>query len=234
MTSPIVDIIIPAFNESLSIESVINDITQSFVRHVIVVSNGSTDQTEELAARAGAIALSEPRKGYGYACLAGMRWAAKQDPPADIIVFMDGDYSDYASEMPDLIAPILRDEADLVIGSRALGNREKGSMTMPQVFGNWLATRMIHVIYGFRFTDLGPYRAMRYDALMTLGMSDKTYGWTVEMQVRALRKKLRCAEVAVNYRKRIGVSKVSGTVKGTVMAGYKIIATILRYSLTRS
>jgi hypothetical protein len=163
-----------------------------------------------------------------------MRWAAEQQPPADIIVFMDGDYSDYASEMPDLIAPILRNEADVVIGSRALGNREKGSMTMPQVFGNWLATRMIDIIYGFRFTDLGPYRAVRYDSLLALGMSDKTYGWTVEMQVRALRKKLRCTEVPVNYRKRIGVSKVSGTVKGTVMAGYKIITTILRYSLTRS
>jgi glycosyltransferase involved in cell wall biosynthesis len=234
MTSPIVDIIIPAYNESLSIQSVVSDITHSFVRHVIVVSNGSTDQTEELAARAGAVALNEPRKGYGYACLEGMRWAATQNPPADIIVFMDGDYSDYASEMPDLIAPILRNEADVVIGSRALGNREKGSMTMPQVFGNWLATRMIDILYGFRFTDLGPYRAVRYDSLMALGMSDKTYGWTVEMQVRALRKKLRCTEVPVNYRKRIGVSKVSGTVKGTVMAGYKIITTILRYSLTRS
>jgi hypothetical protein len=147
---------------------------------------------------------------------------------------MDGDYSDYASEMPALIAPIVNDRADLVIGSRALGNRERGSMTMPQVFGNWLATRMIRLIYGFRFTDLGPYRAIRFSSLRNLGMGDTTYGWTVEMQVKALRKNLRCTEIPVNYRKRIGVSKVSGTVKGTVMAGYKIIATILRYSLTRS
>ncbi|MFN8697693.1 MAG: glycosyltransferase family 2 protein [Flavobacteriales bacterium] len=234
MTNPIVDIIIPAFNEELSIHSVVSDVTHSFVRHIIVVSNGSTDRTPEKALAAGAVVLHENRRGYGYACLEGMRWAADQQPPADIIVFMDGDYSDYASEMPALIAPIVNDRADLVIGSRALGNRERGSMTMPQVFGNWLATRMIRLIYGFRFTDLGPYRAIRFSSLRNLGMGDTTYGWTVEMQVKALRKNLRCTEIPVNYRKRIGVSKVSGTVKGTVMAGYKIIATILRYSLTRS
>jgi len=201
------------------------------VRHIIVVNNNSTDQTARVASEAGATVLYEKRQGYGYACLEGIRWANDQNPPADIIVFMDGDHSDYPEELDALIAPILSGNADLVIGSRALGNREKGSMTIPQVFGNWLATRMIRVIYRFQFSDLGPFRAIRRESLNQLGMVDRTYGWTVEMQVKALKQKMRCAEVAVNYRQRIGVSKVSGTVKGTVMAGYKIITTILKYSM---
>jgi hypothetical protein len=147
----------------------------------------------------------------------------------DIVVFLDADHSDHPEQLPQVIAPIVRGEADLVIGSRALGSKERGSMTPQQVFGNWLATRMMRWLYGVRFTDLGPFRAVRYDALLAIGMRDRTFGWTVEMQVKAAKLHLRCVEVPVDYRKRIGVSKVSGTVYGTVMAGYKIIATILKY-----
>jgi len=231
MTAPLIDLIIPAYNEEKSIGLVVSEINHPLVRHIIVVNNNSTDQTARVASEAGATVLYEKRQGYGYACLEGIRWANDQNPPADIIVFMDGDHSDYPEELDALIAPILSGNADLVIGSRALGNREKGSMTIPQVFGNWLATRMIRVIYRFQFSDLGPFRAIRRESLNQLGMVDRTYGWTVEMQVKALKQKMRCAEVAVNYRQRIGVSKVSGTVKGTVMAGYKIITTILKYSM---
>jgi glycosyltransferase involved in cell wall biosynthesis len=227
----IVDVIIPALNEEKSISLVLREINHPSVRHVIVVNNGSTDTTAATAKAAGAVVLDEPQRGYGYACLKGMEWCNTQSPAADIIVFMDADHSDYPEEMEALLAPIRNNGADLVIGSRASGMSEKGSMTLPQRFGNWLATRMIHLIYGFRFTDLGPFRAIRRDALNALGMRDRTYGWTVEMQVRALKQKMQCAEVPVRYRKRIGTSKVSGTVKGTIFAGYKIITTILRHSL---
>lgn len=228
---PIVDVIIPAFNEAPAMEQVVTGIRHPFVRHVVVVDNGSTDRTAEIAAAVGALVFHEERRGYGYACLKGIEVITNHQPPPDFVVFMDGDFSDDADEMAQLIEPLVHGAADLVIGSRAAGHREKGSMTVPQVFGNWLATRMIHILFGFRFTDLGPFRALRTEALCSLGMRDKTYGWTVEMQVRALRKGLRCTEVPVSYRRRIGTSKVSGTIKGSILAGYKIITTILIHSL---
>lgn len=230
----IVDVIIPAWNEEKSIGLVVAEIPKHLVRHIVVVDNNSRDKTGEVAAQAGAIVEHESEQGYGAACLKGISWVNKQTPPCDVLVFMDADHSDYPEELTLLLEPILSGKADMVIGSRALGNKEKGSMTPQQVFGNWLATWMIRVIYGFRYTDLGPFRAIRMESLNRLGMRDRNYGWTVEMQVKALKKGLRCAEVAVTYRRRIGVSKVSGTVKGTIGAGYKIITTILKYSLRKS
>lgn len=226
---PIIDVIIPAFNEEKSIGKVVEDLPKDWVRNIIVVSNGSTDNTQNVAATAGAVALLEERKGYGWACLKGMEHAAEQETQADIIVFIDGDYSDYPQELPLVVAPIMNDNYDLVIGSRALGKREKKSMTVPQVFGNWLATSLIHVFYRHKFTDLGPFRAIKHEVLKDLKMADKTFGWTIEMQLKAINRKYRCTEVAVNYKKRIGVSKVSGTVKGTVLAGIKIIFAVFKY-----
>ena len=222
-------VIIPAVNEENSIGKVIAEIPKDLVSEIIVCNNGSSDKTEQVAKNAGATVLLEERKGYGWACLKGMEYAAKLNPLPDIVVFIDGDYSDYPEEMRLVVQPIVDDKADMVIGSRALGKREKGSMTFPQVFGNWLATRLMRFFHRARYSDLGPFRAIRYDSLMLLGMKDKTYGWTIEMQIKASKKKLRFTEVAVNYKKRIGVSKVSGTVKGTILAGYKIILTIFKY-----
>ena len=221
--------IIPAYNEEDSIGKVVEEIDRSLVREIVVVDNNSTDRTGLHAQMAGATVLREPKQGYGAACLKGMDHVGSKSNQPDIIVFMDADYSDYAEEMSSLIAPILNNEADLVIGSRPLGNREKGSMTPQQVFGNWLATKLLRIIYGAHFTDLGPFRAVKWKKLIALGMCDQNYGWTVEMQLKAAKQKLKFTEVPVSYRKRIGVSKVSGTVKGTVMAGYKIIATIFKY-----
>ena len=201
----------------------------ALVREVIVCNNNSTDKTAEVAAANGATVVFQPQKGYGNACLKGMEYIAAKTIKPDIIVFIDGDYSDHPEEMYALIAPITEGVADMVIGSRALGNREKGSMTPQQVFGNWLATWLIHLFFNYRFTDLGPFRAIRYDKLLDIQMIDRNFGWTVEMQVKAAKKKMRCIEIPVTYRRRIGISKVSGTVKGTIMAGYKIILTIFKY-----
>ncbi len=225
---PIVDIIIPAYNEEKAIGKVIEEIPKKSVRHIIVADNNSKDLTANVAMANGAIVVHEKRPGYGFACLAGMDYLAALLEKPDIVVFIDGDHSDYPAHLGELLAPILQDKADLVIGSRALGILERGSMTFPQRFGNALATKMIRWIYKYDFTDLGPFRAIRYDCLLQLDMQDKTYGWTVEMQVKAGKHKLRCIEVPVNYRRRIGVSKVSGTIKGTILAGYKIIWTILK------
>lgn len=230
MNRPIVDVIIPAFNEEASIGKVLRDIPRDLVREVLVCDNGSTDATGVVAAEAGATVLRENQKGYGSACLKGL--AHIRSRPAaerpDIVVFLDGDYSDYPGEMVLLIRPILEEGADLVIGSRALGERERGAMKPQQIFGNWLATTLIRWLYNYTFTDLGPFRAIRYSSLEALDMRDKNFGWTVEMQVKAARQRLVCREVAVTYRQRIGVSKVSGTVKGTIMAGYKILYTIFK------
>lgn len=219
-------VIIPAFNEERSIAKVIKDIP-NLVSHVIVGNNGSTDNTREEAENAGAIVIDEIRKGYGWACLAAIEESRKFSP--DILVFLDGDYSDYPQEIPQVIAPILKDHMDMVIGSRVLGEREKGSLTPQQVFGNWLATRLIRLFYRAKFTDLGPFRAIKMESYEQLNMSDKTYGWTIEMQIKASKKKMKFCEVPVNYKKRIGVSKVSGTVKGTVLAGIKIIFAVFKY-----
>ena len=221
-------VIIPAYNEENSIAKVINDISEGLVDEVIVVNNNSNDDTDVNAQNAGATVLHEHRPGYGFACLKGIEYIKQMQPLPDIVVFIDADYSDHPEEMPLLIQPILN-EMDMVIGSRALGKKEKGSMTPQQVFGNWLATRLLKMIYDVRYTDLGPFRAIRYDKLMEINMQDTTYGWTVEMQLKAAKLKMKIIEVPVNYRKRIGFSKISGTVKGTVLAGYKIITTIFKY-----
>ncbi|MBN3583656.1 glycosyltransferase family 2 protein [Algoriphagus aestuarii] len=227
-TSSIVDVIIPAYNEEKSIPFVIREIP-GLVRNVVVANNNSTDGTKVAAEKEGAIVVFEPQKGYGKACLTAMDWIKKQAVQPDIVVFLDGDYSDYPEEMIDLIQPIWNDQADMVIGSRAKGQKEAGSMTFPQVFGNWLATTMMKYIQRADFSDLGPFRAIRWKKLLELDMVDENFGWTIEMQIKAHKKGLRYTEVPVNYRKRIGVSKVSGTVKGVIGAGYKIIWTIFKY-----
>lgn len=224
---PIIDVIIPAHNEEQSIGKVIAEIPKKWVRDIVVVSNCSTDNTLQAIRDAGAIALKENRKGYGWACLKGMDYIRPNKP--DIVVFLDGDYSDYPEELPLVVAPILNEHMDLVIGSRANNQRERGSMTPQQLFGNWLATRLIRLFYRHQFTDLGPFRAIKHDVLEALQMEDKTYGWTIEMQLKAVKQKYRCTEVSVRYKQRIGVSKVSGTVKGTVLAGIKIIFAVFKY-----
>jgi len=224
-----IKVIIPAYNEEDSIAKVIAEIPE-IVQEIIVVSNNSTDATEENAKNAGAIVLQEHRKGYGYACLKGMDYISKQATKPDIIVFLDGDYSDFPSELTKIIAPILEENKDLVIGARVKKWREKSSMTFPQIFGNWLATSLMKLFFNARFTDLGPFRAIKYDKLLELGMQDKTYGWTVEMQLKALKKGFSYTEVPVHYKNRIGISKVSGTVKGAIFAGIKILGWIFKYS----
>ncbi len=225
----IVYVIIPAFNEASSIGLVVNAIPKNLVRKIIVVDNGSTDATADTAIAAGATVVTQIERGYGNACLKGIGYCKSSTPQPDIVVFIDGDFSDYPEEMPSLTRPIAENEADLVIGSRTLGNRQRGSMTVPQIFGNWLATRLLKIFFNAAFTDLGPFRAVRFTSLLDLDMQDKTYGWTVEMQIKATKLKLRTLEVPVGYKKRIGISKISGTVKGTVLAGYKILHTLFKY-----
>lgn len=223
-------VIIPAFNEEKSIARVIEAIPNT-VKEIIVVNNNSTDQTARVAEEAGATVLIENRMGYGYACLKGLNYIGKQSKTPDIIVFIDGDYSDYPQELPKVVAPIIEEDVDFVIGARVKSLREKGSMTPQQVFGNWLATSLMRLMYGAKFSDLGPFRAIRYDKLLELEMEDKTYGWTVEMQLKAIKHRLAYVEVPVRYKKRIGTSKVSGTVKGTIFAGIKILGWIFKYGL---
>ena len=226
---PIIKVIIPAYNEADSIAYVVHDIP-NIVDEIIVISNNSTDNTEINAKNAGATVLVEKNKGYGYACLKGMDYISKQENKPDIIVFLDGDYSDYPEELINIVQPIINNNMDLVIGSRVKQFREEGSMTPQQVFGNWLATFFMKLMFGAKFTDLGPFRAIKYDKLIALNMEDKTYGWTVEMQLKAIKQKLTYVEIPVNYRNRIGVSKVSGTVKGSIFAGIKILGWIFKYS----
>jgi glycosyltransferase involved in cell wall biosynthesis len=226
---PIIKVIIPAYNEQDSIAKVIKDIPQ-IVDEIIVISNNSTDDTEINAQNAGATVLIERLKGYGYACLKGMDYIAKQKTKPEIVVFLDGDYSDYPEQLTEIIDPIIKNNIDFVIGSRIKELREVGSMTPQQIFGNWLATFLMKLFFGARFTDLGPFRAIKYNKLLNLKMEDKTYGWTVEMQLKALKQKLNYVEVPMKYRKRIGVSKVSGTVKGSIFAGIKILSWIFKYS----
>ncbi len=224
-----IKVIIPAFNEQDAIASVINNIPD-IVNEVIVISNNSTDNTEINAKNAGAIVLTENRKGYGYACLKGMKYISKQEKKPDIVVFLDGDYSDYPEELTKLVEPIINNDIDFVIGARIKRLREQGSMTPQQVFGNWLATFLMKFMFRAKFTDLGPFRAIKYDKLLALHMEDKTYGWTVEMQLKVLKQKLTYIEIPVKYRNRIGISKVSGTLKGSVLAGIKILGWIFKYS----
>lgn len=226
---PRISVIIPVFNEQKAIQNVLSDIPGHLEADVVVVDNGSTDRTVELARQMGARIVHEHRRGYGWACLAGI--AALHKP--DIVVFLDGDYSDYPDEMTGLVKPIVEGRADLVIGSRILGNREAGALLPQARFGNWLATWLIRRLFDACFTDLGPFRALTYPALLQLEMQDRTFGWTVEMQVKAARLKLRFLEVPVSYRRRIGVSKITGTVGGTIRAGWKILYTIFRYKLRK-
>jgi glycosyltransferase involved in cell wall biosynthesis len=227
-----ITVIIPAYNEADSITNVINDIPK-IVDEIIVVNNNSTDKTEENAVKAGATVLTETKRGYGNACLKGLEYIANQPEKPNIIVFLDGDYSDYPEELTKIVAPIIEKNIDFVIGSRVKSLRETGSMTVPQIFGNWLATFLMRLFFGATFTDLGPFRAIKYDKLLALNMIDKTYGWTVEMQLKALKQKLTYTEVPVNYRNRIGISKVSGTIKGSIFAGAKILSWIFKYSIKK-
>lgn len=227
---PHIAVIIPAFNEENSVGKVVNDIPKDWVKEIIVANNNSNDLTPINAKNAGAIVVDEPIQGYGNACLKGMAYLVENNITPDIVVFLDADYSDYPEQLIDLVQPIIHNGVDMVIGSRALGKKERSSMTPQQVFGNWLATFLIKLIYRVEFTDLGPFRAIRYDSLLKINMQDRTYGWTVEMQVKAAKLKMKCTELPVDYRVRIGKSKVSGTLKGTIMAGYKIITTIFKYS----
>jgi len=227
-----IKVIIPAYNEADSISHVINDIPD-IVSEVIVVSNNSTDDTEINAKKAGATVLLEPNKGYGYACLKGMQYIANKTEKPDIIVFLDGDYSDYPEELTKIVAPIINDNLDFVIGARSKKLRAEGSMTVPQVFGNWLATTLMTLFFRAKFTDLGPFRAIKYEKLLNLQMEDKTYGWTIEMQLKVLKHKYSYTEIPVNYRNRIGVSKVSGTIKGAIFAGVKILGWIFKYSVKK-
>ena len=229
LREPIIDIIIiPAYNEESSVGLVLQAIPKELVREIIVCNNASTDRTAEVALENGATVLNEMRKGYGSACLRGIEYLKQKENEPEIVVFLDADFSDHPEEIPQLIHPIVEHDYDLVVGSRALGNMEKGAMMPQQVFGNWLATTLIRFFYKYEFTDLGPFRAIKYHQLIALDMQDRDFGWTVEMQVKAAKMKLKCTEVPVSYRKRIGVSKVSGTIRGTILAGHKILWTIFK------
>jgi hypothetical protein len=224
-----VAVIIPALNEEATLPLVLADIPKAVVEEVVVIDNGSSDHTAEVARARGATVLHESRRGYGAACLVGVAYLQTRQP--DIVVFLDGDYSDHPEEIPALIQPLLTGEYDLVIGSRVKGNADPGALLPQARLGNALATRLIRWFYGFSYSDLGPFRAIRFPALLQLGMTDSNYGWTVEMQIKAIQKGLRITEAPVRYRKRAGgVSKVTGTLKGTILAGYRILWTIFRYA----
>lgn len=229
--SPVVDVVIPAFNEEGSIARVIEALAGTDVRRVVVADNNSIDATARVARESGAEVISAVRQGYGSACLAGLEHLRSTGPP-DIVVFVDADYSDFPEELPTLVAPIRDDGVDLVIGSRILGRRERGSLLPQARVGNWIAALLIRWLYGHRYTDLGPFRAVRWPALERLQMRDPDFGWTVEMQVKAIRAGLGIVEVPVSYRARVGVSKITGTFSGTLRAGYKILLTIARYRVS--
>ncbi len=228
---PRIVVVIPALNEAAALPKVLADLPWEQLEEVVVVDNGSADHTAQVAQAGGATVLGESRRGYGWACLAGIAYfkAKRAENQPDVLVFLDGDYSDYPDELGDVVRPIIEDGYDLVIGSRPR-RAGTGALLLHAQLGNALATWLIHRIYGFTYTDLGPFRAIRFPELLALDMQDKTYGWTVEMQIKAIRHGLRITEVPVRYRQRIGLSKVSGTVKGTLLAGYRILWTVFRYA----
>ncbi|MCP3959602.1 MAG: glycosyltransferase family 2 protein [bacterium] len=228
-----IDVVIPAFNEEESLPQVLAALPRPPVRRILVANNNSTDGTARVAEEGGALVVLAEVPGYGSACLAGLDHLRRNDPP-DIVVFIDGDFSDHPEELTRVVRPILENRADLVIGSRILGQREPGALLPQARAGNVVACTLIRMLYRHRYTDLGPFRAVRWAAFEQLGMRDPNFGWTAEMQVKALRHGLRVTEVPVSYRRRIGVSKITGTLKGTVLAGYKILWTVFRYSWGRS
>jgi glycosyltransferase involved in cell wall biosynthesis len=223
------DVVIPALDEEVALPGVLAALPRAAVRRVVVVDNGSRDATALVARRAGAEVVHEPRRGYGAACLRGLATLAAAPP--DVVVFLDGDHSDDPAVLPEILAPLARGEADLVLGSRTRGAAERGALAPHQRAGNALACRILRHVYGLRCTDLGPFRAIRWTALAGLGMRDRDYGWTVEMQIRAARAGLRVAEVPVPYRRRTGVSKISGTLRGSAGAAWKILALLVRHAL---
>lgn len=226
--TPKILVTIPAFNEQDSIGKVLADIPEGLIQEVVVVNNGSTDNTKTEAKAHGAAVIDEPIRGYGRACLKGIEYAKGLSDEPDIIVFLDGDYSDFPGEMTELVAPIIKRGYDMVIGSRTLGKADPGALLPQARFGNALATFLIRILYGMKFTDLGPFRAIKFERLVELEMADKSFGWTVEMQVKAAKKGYKCTEVPVSYRKRIGVSKITGTLSGSFKAGYMILWTIFK------
>jgi|TARA_B100000401_G_C52602885_1_gene622852 glycosyltransferase involved in cell wall biosynthesis len=224
LSRPLISVIIPAYNEQGSVGKVVSAVRRCSVNQIIVVDNGSTDKTADDARRAGAEVVFEPKRGYGQACLRGIR---ALDKPF-IVVFLDADFSDYPEELIELCKPISNGDADVVIGSRVLGKSEPGALLAHARFGNWLAVFLIKLLFGVKFTDLGPFRAIRFDCLQRLNMRDTDFGWTVEMQVKAALLKMRCMEIPVSYRKRIGRSKITGTISGSLRAGFKILLTIFK------
>lgn len=221
-----VDVVIPALNEERGIGLVLRDLPEEVYRRVVVVDNGSDDATAEVAARAGATVVRQPERGYGAACLRGLE--ELRDNPPDVAAFVDADHSDHPDELGRLLAPMVVDEVDLVIGSRTRGESEPGALLPQAAIGNRLACLLLRWMYGYRFSDLGPFRAIRWEALQRLEMADRDFGWTVEMQAKAARFGLSAVEVPVSYRRRVGTSKITGTVRGTAAASYKILYVLFR------
>lgn len=230
---PRVVVVIPAWNEEHSIGRAIGDLPMQWVQRVVVADNNSTDATARVAREAGAIVVPATRQGYGSACLAGLAYleGLPPDEQPEIVAFIDGDYSDHPEQLPLLLQPILDDNADFVLGSRLLKPQPAGALLPQAIFGNWLACTLMRWLFHVRYTDLGPFRAIRWSALRQLQMADTNFGWTVEMQIKAAKRKLRIREIAVDYRPRIGQSKISGTISGSIRAGYKILYTIFRYGV---
>ena len=227
-----ISVIIPVFNEEKSIPYVLKDIPD-FVNQIIVCDNSSTDKTSEIAESLGAKVVFEKKKGYGNACLKAISYLKNLKVKPEIVVFIDGDYSDDPKQMRKIIDPILNEEYDFVLGARTKSLRDKHSMTAHQIFGNWLACFLMKIFFNSTFKDLGPFRAIKWDKLMQLNMGDKTFGWTVEMQIKALMKNFKYKEIGVKYKKRIGKSKISGTLKGSILAGKKILHLIFKYYLKK-
>lgn len=226
-------VLIPVLNEEDSIGLVLAALPT--VMEVIVCDNGSTDRSADIAKQNQATVLLEKKRGYGAACLRGLRYLEEKSPneQPEIVIFMDGDFSDHPEEIVSLVNEIQNRNFEFVVGSRMIGNREKGAMLFQAIFGNWLACFLMRLFWGANYTDLGPFRAIRYAALCQLGMQDANFGWTIEMQIKATEKKLRVTEIPVSYRCRIGQSKISGTIVGSIRAGFKILYTIFRFRFAR-